>query len=596
MSSTTPPSLEIAADKSAFKHLKEEFVSGLTGGSIQEINIVTLVALSSYAVWCTLQTRFSFFSIPQGSKVPSLSSLLVDFLLNWVALTLSITIYASHPFAFNLLILAPVAIVYVSLPSIVATRQRTAQAVLKRRDRKIRVSAHDLNSLSTPSQYAGSLVNNDYVSATFTEPASTHNSNHENVANLGSCYDSSSPYSCTTTHDQSHPLASSASSSSTSISSMSVDAYLPKKSFLTTYRAGMMIITCIAILAVDFRIFPRRFAKVETWGTSLMDLGVGSFVFSMGLVSARGPLKEMFLKQQPDLWASLKRSIGQTTSVLLLGLLRLLLVKAVDYHEHISEYGVHWNFFMTLGFLPPFVTLFNFVSNYTSPAAMSLGVGVVYQALLTYTPLTRFILTAPRTGIVSMNKEGIFSFIGYLSIFLAGQTTGFYTLPTTPRHIPYVSRLLGSGSSGPLAASRKTMLTYLLVAGIGHVGLFLICTKGLNMPVSRRLANLPYVLWVTSINIMYILLYLLVEVIFYPSSDHAPESKYEDAVPWGLEAVNDNGLAVFLLANLLTGAVNLSVNTLDVKNVQAITLLVIYAALLATAAGIMKRNGWRVRV
>ena len=41
-------------------------------------------------------------------------------------------------------------------------------------------------------------------------------------------------------------------------------------------------------------------------------------------------------------------SLQSSLPLLVFGAGRLLAVKATDYHEHVSEYGVHWNFFFTL--------------------------------------------------------------------------------------------------------------------------------------------------------------------------------------------------------------------------------------------------------
>jgi len=43
-----------------------------------------------------------------------------------------------------------------------------------------------------------------------------------------------------------------------------------KKTFLSEYRSLVMIGTCVAILAVDFNVFPRRLAKTELFGYSLV--------------------------------------------------------------------------------------------------------------------------------------------------------------------------------------------------------------------------------------------------------------------------------------------------------------------------------------
>lgn len=360
---------------------------------------------------------------------------------------------------------------------------------------------------------------------------------------------------------------------------------LPIRPFVTVWRGGMMIITCLAILAVDFKVFPRRFAKVENWGTSLMDVGVGSFVFAAGLVSARPILKADVAKDATSIWKKLAISTRHALPLLVLGFIRMYSVKGLNYAEHVTEYGVHWNFFFTIGLLPPFVLLFNFLSP-TSPtlvASFSFVLGSAYQLLLEFTDLKAYILTAPRTDLLSQNREGVFSFSGYLAIFLAGQALGLHIL----------SRHASRGSSpSETFACRAPLFIILLMWSLLWGGLYFLTTSyhyGFNLKVSRRLANLPYILWVGTFNCTQLALFCLIETCCFPGLSRATSGSMERkesvrATPRILRAFNRNGLAVFLAANLLTGLINLNVDTLSMTQNQAISILLTYAAFVTSIA------------
>lgn len=343
---------------------------------------------------------------------------------------------------------------------------------------------------------------------------------------------------------------------------------LGRKQFITAYRSQMMVITNIAILAVDFHAFPRRFAKVETWGTSLMDLGVGLFVFSMGLANSRAVIKKLVappaLKQ--SYLGLIYTSAVKAFPVLVLGLIRLISVKSLDYQEHVTEYGIHWNFFITLGLLPIVLGIIDPILNKVPRVFVALAIGVGYEVALQTTGLTAFILTDSNRedSLLTMNKEGIFSFFGYLSIFVFGQSLGSFVLTT--RKTP--NNLLGTYSSKTKANQWLTVSTVkgLVISSIITTILFYVAKESvLTGNISRRIANFSYVMWVVNYNCIFLLGYALVEMLLGPMLSSI------------LEAINNNGLAIFLVANLLTGLVNMSLNTLAMVAGATYFILTLYA-------------------
>lgn len=355
---------------------------------------------------------------------------------------------------------------------------------------------------------------------------------------------------------------------------------LVKRPFITAYRGNMLILTSLSILAVDFPIFPRRFAKVETWGTSLMDLGVGSFVFSNGLVSSRELLKEDLSKTKISSFARMLRALTSSTTLLSLGLLRFCFVKNLEYQEHVTEYGVHWNFFITLALLPLFMAIIEPLSHYVPRVVIALVISLIYEYFLIYKDgVIEFLILAPRDNIFYANREGIISFFGYCSIFLLGQTIGFCFLGNQ------ITKNNLYKPSTKLITSKSKLSTWDRLTSVSPLGGLLLWSFILSLfsqlifkyhpfDVSRRFANLPYVIWVASFNTGTLAAYCIVDKLF----GNTP-GNYR--LPITLEAMNSNGLLLFLLSNLITGLVNIFVSTLDTSLITSFGILLLYSLLLA---------------
>jgi len=97
--------------------------------------------------------------------------------------------------------------------------------------------------------------------------------------------------------------------------------------------------------------------------------------------------------------------------------IRFFLLTGIEYHDHVTEWGVHWNFFLTIAVLNLLIVFLR-----SSRFAMLYGFSLLVLAELASLrwDLKTYVWYAPRTDMISANKEGILSVAGYFAIQLIG--------------------------------------------------------------------------------------------------------------------------------------------------------------------------------
>jgi len=496
-----------------YKDAKEQWVGNHTGGPLVRILAVCGACLTGYATWML---------VLRPLRLAGMRALLADFATLVLPLLLACTQFAYHLVPLHLSLAALVLAEY-------SRRTHPLTNAAKRGRTSLQKFADALNGIDTDIQ-SEQRSSEPTPKACFTPGSDT-------ATPRGSECTSFDEHSFAYAQDAIHDAIAEESDVDDVVASLSVPQTSPLHSpdtddtpranqrefpeystpnetrrVLTVFRANLMILTVVCILAVDFAVFPREFAKCETWGMSLMDLGVGAFVFSHGIVSVRvrRPIRER-----------LTRIARRMFPLLVLGAVRVAMVKGTAYPEHVSEYGVHWNFFFTQAALLPVTELVQLLVPQSSLGVLGVLIAVAHQVVLTTTPLEAWAVSTHRTpqSLISLNKEGITSVPGYVAIALLGVDTG-----AALRAVPPV----------PLMPLCKRALVWW--------SLLLVC-HGASIETSRRLANLPYVLLTAAFSISF-LLGLLCIARWTAARPGAPGMA--PRAPRLLALVNRHGLAVFL--------------------------------------------------
>ncbi|XP_029339776.1 phosphatidylinositol-glycan biosynthesis class W protein isoform X1 [Mus caroli] len=265
---------------------------------------------------------------------------------------------------------------------------------------------------------------------------------------------------------------------------------------ITCYRVINSVFTAIAILAVDFPLFPRRFAKTELYGTGAMDFG-------------------------------------------------------------------SW--------------------------IVAVSITVVYQLALDYTPLKRILLygtdgSGTRVGFLNANREGIISTLGYVTIHMAGVQTGLYVLKRRAQVRDWI---------------KATCWVFSVAVGF-FISLHIVQVN--VEAVSRRMANLAFCLWVVASSLTLLSCLLLSGIILsfaqflikgslVPCSwkliqsptthkNHSEslilEAEKNQPSLCLITALNRNQLFFFLLSNITTGLINLTMDTLHTGALLTLVVLSTY--------------------
>jgi len=337
------------------------------------------------------------------------------------------------------------------------------------------------------------------------------------------------------------------------------------------YRSTMLLAACSAILAIDFRQMPRRLGKTKEYGVSVMDVGVGSFVFSASVVKWKYLQSS---KNGSDWFKRIKRRARRTFVSSFLGFARYVSVKRSGYQLIEDEYGPMWNFFFSMAVIDVLTSVISFFialvskDNKKKRMFFTLFIAFFIATIVEVVLKSRILFNEGANGegssrknitktveswlllptkdrvfpesyasvleFLALNREGAFSCVGMTSLHFYGRFFGEF--------------IHNARQKGKLRS--VLVVTILLwIATYTSIEIF-------HFKPSRRICNAMYILWMVTYNVSAMTVFAFVN------------ENSNAMIPTILERANYQPMLVFLFANITTGIFNFALGD-EIMNVNA---------------------------
>ena len=326
-----------------------------------------------------------------------------------------------------------------------------------------------------------------------------------------------------------------------------------------------------------------------------MDVGVGSFVISDALFSK---LDQAAAQRKPPApsgdhdgaptgatpFSKAKRPARPTSSaargrraqeiktcaqLAAVGVARIVATRAISYHSHVGEYGLHWNFFLTLAV----VKAVGILISARAAGVVSASLALSYQFALSLAGLQDYVNADhhdedDKGSLFRMNKEGIVSLVGYVA------------LHSLARFYARQSKLLVLSDRTATELAKKEVAYFHFYCTCACTAICWSCVFVLeeifSIRVSRRSVNLAYVFWCFGINLTWLCAVYIGRL--------ALDLRHRVHL---FSAINKYAFLTFLFANLLVGMVNKAFDTLRANRTTGVCIVLAYMVVISITSHVL---------